>query len=105
MYSQPTDLRVAAGEHTRSETSTVRQIVNVRQIIIHENYQPAQTNNDIALLRLESAVTFNEDVTAVCPPVGSDPTVYYDDECQIMGWGTLRSGTYELIIIVLIIKK
>jgi len=85
-------LQISAGEHTRSAASAVRQIVNVQQIIVHENYQPGPTNNDIALLKLASSVNFNEDVTAVCSPQTTDPSFYYDSECQIKGWGTLRSG-------------
>jgi len=88
----PTGLQVSAGEHTRSEASDVRQIIFVSQVIVHENYQPVGYNNDIALLKLASPAVFNENVTAVCAPPGEDTSVYYDQECQIKGWGTLRSG-------------
>lgn len=61
------------------------QLVNVAEVITHENYsQGSRTNNDIALLRLASDITYSIAVKPVCLPRTEVAT---DMLCVSTGWG------------------
>lgn len=65
------------------------------QIFEHPSYNPQTTNNDIALLKLESPVTFSDYVRPVCLATSSNEWATYPEEqasCHVIGWGTLSSG-------------
>ncbi|XP_071371407.1 transmembrane protease serine 2 [Centroberyx affinis] len=62
----------------------------VRRIIVHEKYDTETNDNDIALLRLNTPLTFSRTVKPVClPNVGVD--LYPGRQAWITGWGTLYS--------------
>ena len=48
-------------------------------------------DNDMVLLKLETALEFNNNVQAACMP-DSDYKPGSDDNCFVSGWGTLNSG-------------
>lgn len=41
----------------------------IAETIIHPNYNSLEKNNDIALLKLDQSITFNENIYPVCLPV------------------------------------
>ena len=48
-------------------------------------------NNDMVLLKLESALDFNTNVNAACLPQSNwNPGA--ENTCFVSGWGTLYSG-------------
>ncbi|XP_047652969.1 transmembrane protease serine 2 isoform X5 [Phacochoerus africanus] len=62
----------------------------VAKVISHPNYDPKTKNNDIALMKLQTPMTFNDKVKPVClpnPGMMLEPT----QSCWISGWG----ATYE----------
>ena len=60
---------------------------------------PSFPQNDIAVLELESELTFGPDVAAICSP---DPNNDYAGEVAIVaGWGDLESGGSKLLLLVL----
>ncbi|KAI9554581.1 hypothetical protein GHT06_019854 [Daphnia sinensis] len=65
---------------------------SVRQITIHSGWDSNTNRNDIAILTLQSPVTYSKDISPIClPPVGlSDQFVSKD--AAIIGWGTTKSG-------------
>uniref|UniRef100_A0A3Q1BUZ3 Peptidase S1 domain-containing protein n=1 Tax=Amphiprion ocellaris TaxID=80972 RepID=A0A3Q1BUZ3_AMPOC len=63
----------------------------VSQIIIHPNYDSSTLNNDIALLRLSSSVTFSTYIAPVCL-AASDSTFHAGVNTWVTGWGTIASG-------------
>ncbi|XP_055940803.1 serine proteinase stubble-like [Argiope bruennichi] len=94
----PDDLRSASfvvmlGTHTAREA--VAEYV-VMYVLRHPNYQQRYYYNDIALLRLERAVDFNEYVMPVCLPSPSLPLVKDEDlegkPVTVMGWGDESYG-------------
>merc|ERR1712029_637464 len=74
------------------------QVVNIAQIIWNTEsgfeYNPQTLDNDFVILKLESALTFDENVQPACLPSSSD---YLDvssaeEQCFTSGWGTLTYG-------------
>ncbi|CAJ1064567.1 transmembrane protease serine 2 [Xyrichtys novacula] len=63
----------------------------VRKIINHEKYDSDTNDNDIALLRLDSPLTFSSSVKPVClPSAGVDLSP--ERQAWVTGWGALRSS-------------
>ncbi|XP_064100784.1 transmembrane protease serine 9-like [Macrobrachium nipponense] len=99
--SSPSDFTVVIGEHdwsTTSETTSTerRQVSN---IIVHSQYDSTTLDNDMALLKLSSPISFPLDnkIAPVCLP---DPNNDYANvDAIVTGWGTTSSGgsqPYEL---------
>ena len=59
---------------------------NVEEIINHPNYDDSTHNNDIAILRLKTPLTFTKDIQPACLP---DPSLFLEDEelGVVSGWG------------------
>lgn len=64
------------------------QDFDIKNIVIHENYDPASKHNDIALVEIDGQIKFNEKAYPAC-------LYYEDDEPQgliITGWGKTSIG-------------
>jgi len=66
---------------------SVRVITNVTSVV-HENYRRPLHDFDIAIIRLPTALTFNDYVQPVCLP--SSP-VAPGTHCVTTGWGKTQS--------------
>ncbi|KAK7080982.1 hypothetical protein SK128_023118 [Halocaridina rubra] len=66
-----------------------------REIIRHPSYNGFTMNNDIALLKLDSAIEFPADnkVAPICLPSAGE--LYTNVEAVVTGWGTLASGGFQ----------
>ncbi|ELW53211.1 Transmembrane protease serine 2 [Tupaia chinensis] len=64
----------------------------IEKVISHSNYDSNNKNNDIALMKLQTPLTFNDKVKPVCLP---NPGLMLEPEqpCWISGWG----ATYEKV--------
>ncbi|XP_051570705.1 trypsin-3-like isoform X2 [Myxocyprinus asiaticus] len=71
------------GSNPNEVSRTVRQVIN------HPNYGSSTQNNDIALLRLSSSVTFTDYIQPVCL-AASDSTFAAGTKSWITGWGKLN---------------
>lgn len=61
------------------------EITNVSSIVIHPNYVLGSSVNDIAILYLENAITYNAHVNPLCLPNSIEtPTL---NKCIVTGWG------------------
>ncbi|KAK7066899.1 hypothetical protein SK128_027104 [Halocaridina rubra] len=92
--TSPSNLNVVVGEHnwaTTSETAAT-QTLSVQQITIHPNYNSNTLNNDLALIKLSSPLTFPDDntIAPVCLPPPGDS--YSNVQATVTGWGTLSQG-------------
>ncbi|XP_054611716.1 uncharacterized protein LOC129169362 isoform X2 [Dunckerocampus dactyliophorus] len=63
----------------------------VDRIILHPNFDSLSFNNDIALLRLSSAVTFTDYIRPVCLAASSSE-FHNGTDSWVTGWGTVQEG-------------
>uniref|UniRef100_A0A671P6R5 Prostasin-like n=1 Tax=Sinocyclocheilus anshuiensis TaxID=1608454 RepID=A0A671P6R5_9TELE len=64
--------------------------VSVSQVILHPEYNNLPNNNDMALLRLSSPVTFTNFIQPVC--LAAEGSIFNSDMMWVTGWGTIYSG-------------
>ncbi|PFX11244.1 Transmembrane protease serine 11G, partial [Stylophora pistillata] len=69
----------------------IGQEIQVEKIITHENYNPNNLQNDIALLKLTESAKIDKGVGRVCLP-DANLSLVPGKKCYITGWGTLQSG-------------
>uniref|UniRef100_A0A671P6T0 Prostasin-like n=1 Tax=Sinocyclocheilus anshuiensis TaxID=1608454 RepID=A0A671P6T0_9TELE len=63
--------------------------VSVSQVILHPEYNNLPNNNDMALLRLSSPVTFTNFIQPVC--LAAEGSIFNSDMMWVTGWGTIYS--------------
>ncbi|XP_073325539.1 chymotrypsin-C-like [Pagrus major] len=85
------EYRVAMGKQNLVQTEESAVFMGPANIIVHEKWNPLFIRNDIALIKLESPVTFSDTIMAACvPPAGA--TLTHDFPCYVTGWGRLYTG-------------
>ncbi|KAI2663682.1 Serine protease 27 [Labeo rohita] len=84
-------LRVYLGRRTQEGSNSNEVVRTVRTIIVHPYYNSNTNNNDIALLRLSSTVTFNNYIRPVC--LAAQSSVFSAGTSSwITGWGDVQAG-------------
>ncbi|XP_046457798.1 trypsin alpha-4-like [Daphnia pulex] len=84
------NFEVRFGMHNqKTYENDAEQTRSVRKIKIHEDYNPKSVENDVAILTLDSAVDYTENVSPICLV----PKCFNGDEKTVtaMGWGHLQS--------------
>ncbi|XP_017666521.1 PREDICTED: transmembrane protease serine 2 isoform X1 [Lepidothrix coronata] len=89
-FSDPHSWRVYAGILNQDEM-LFRRGYRVHLIISHPDYDTDSKDNDVALMKLESPLSFTETVRPVCLP---NPGMMFqpDQQCWISGWGAEYQG-------------
>ncbi|XP_016041306.1 coagulation factor XI isoform X2 [Erinaceus europaeus] len=82
----PKLLRVYSGILNQSEIKEDTPFFGVQKIIIHNQYEMAENGYDIALLKLETTITYTDSQRPICLPSKGDRNVIYTD-CWVTGWG------------------
>ncbi|XP_052454791.1 serine protease 27-like [Carassius gibelio] len=84
-------LLVYLGRRTQQGVNANEISRTVRTIIVHPSYNSNTNDNDIALLRLSSTVTFNNYIRPVC--LAAQNSVFPSGTSSwITGWGDTQSG-------------
>ncbi|KAM6976931.1 chymotrypsin-like elastase family member 2A [Aplochiton taeniatus] len=83
--------RVQLGKHSLKETEESSLTVGAAEIIVHEKWTPILSRNDIALIKLESPVTFTDSIMAACLPKAGF-LLPNNEPCYVTGWGRLYTG-------------
>lgn len=95
---RPGSLQVDIGEHDHTEDDGTERIMRVSKIIMHGNYDKGSGTfpNDIALIKLEAPVEYNNHIKAACMPTrGMEFTG--NGDCWISGWGNTENGTPDVL--------
>jgi len=80
------DITIRLGEYDFEAPSNSRRDFDVERIYMHERYNRKTYENDIALLKLKKATTFNNDIWPICLP---PPNVKLEGKsAYVTGWGT-----------------
>ncbi|XP_077648740.1 coagulation factor XI isoform X5 [Urocitellus parryii] len=82
----PKILRVYSGIVNQSEIKEGSSFFGVQEIIIHDQYEMAESGYDIALLKLETTINYTDSQRPICLPSKGDRNVIYTD-CWVTGWG------------------
>jgi len=80
---------IFAGMVKKSQYSHKGQIIGVESIIVHEDYNPRYYDNDIAILKLNSSLSFNENVRPACLP-SKNILLNGGQQAFTSGWGALK---------------
>ncbi|XP_056241364.1 chymotrypsin-like elastase family member 2A isoform X1 [Seriola aureovittata] len=84
--------RVYLGKHNLKSNNEVGSIaISPAKIIVHENWDSYRIRNDIALIKLETPVTFSDTIMAACLPTSGDIQPN-GAPCYVTGWGRLWTG-------------
>ncbi|XP_075941272.1 trypsin-like [Anarhichas minor] len=82
---------VYLGRDTQQLLNTNEVSRRLSQVIRHPNYNDRTNDNDIALLRLSSPVTFTNYIRPVC--LAADGSSFAGGaSCWVTGWGTINTG-------------
>lgn len=72
-------------------TTLPKQIIRLKTILIHKNYNSITHENDIAVVQLDRDVSFTKNVHSVCLPVATQ-SISPGSTAYVTGWGSPRHG-------------
>ncbi|XKL64493.1 hypothetical protein PGB90_004579 [Kerria lacca] len=82
-------LRINLGDYNIKSKGDVQHVERkVKQVVRHRGFDSHTLYNDIAILTLDSPVTFSKNVRPICLPAGK--TAYSGRMGTVIGWGSLR---------------
>uniref|UniRef100_A0A3Q3EUB5 Zgc:100868 n=1 Tax=Kryptolebias marmoratus TaxID=37003 RepID=A0A3Q3EUB5_KRYMA len=87
----PAGLTVFLGLQSLQGSNPNKVSRTVAQIIVHPDYNSVTSNNDIALLKLSSSVSFTSYISPVCL-AASDSSFYSGVNSWVTGWGNVGEG-------------
>uniref|UniRef100_A0A8C6WP24 Peptidase S1 domain-containing protein n=1 Tax=Neogobius melanostomus TaxID=47308 RepID=A0A8C6WP24_9GOBI len=85
------DNTVYIGRQTQENANANEVRRTIVELINHESYNPSTNDNDIALLKMASTVTFTNYIRPVCL-AASGSTFHAGTDSWITGWGSIGSG-------------
>lgn len=89
------NVKIYLGRHLQTGSNPNEISRTVTRLIIHPSYSTINQNNDIALLKLSSSVTFTDYIRPVC--LAAAGSVFGGGtKSWITGWGKLNSGDTQL---------
>lgn len=99
---KPEELTVRLGEYDFSQVSETRRDFAAETIYMHESYDRRTYKNDIALIKLKTKATFNDDIWPICLPPSN--IVLEGQSAFVTGWGTTSySGQSSDILLEVIL--
>lgn len=87
----PSSYTVYLGRHTQKGPNPNEVSRSVTKIVVHPRFNSKTFDNDIALLKLSSNVTFTDYIRPVCL-AASNSEYSAGRECWVTGWGSLKTG-------------
>ncbi|XP_071768609.2 ST14 transmembrane serine protease matriptase a [Centroberyx gerrardi] len=97
-YSQASTWEAYMGLHIQRQNGKNVVKRNVKQVISHPYYNAYTFDNDIALMELDSPVTYTDYIRPICVP--SPQHVFPSgNSVWITGWGATREGGYAASVL------
>ncbi|MBN3313548.1 TMPS9 protease, partial [Atractosteus spatula] len=84
-------LQVYLGKESQEGSNPHQVSRGVERIILHPNFDYMTLNNDIALLKLSSPVTFTDYIQPICLAANSS-SFHTGTSCWVTGWGNIAEG-------------
>lgn len=91
LSGNPSGITVYLGRQSQQGSNPNEERRTVTQIIVHPGFSFSTLDNDIALMKLSSPVTFNAYISPVCL-AASDSTFYSGVNSWVTGWGNIGSS-------------
>ncbi|XP_072309091.1 ST14 transmembrane serine protease matriptase a [Eucyclogobius newberryi] len=97
-FSQPETWEAYLGLHKQRQIGSMVQKRTLKRIIPHPYYNHYTFDNDIALMELESPVTFSDYIKPICLP---SPQYVFPtgSTVWITGWGATREGGFAASVL------
>ena len=89
--TSPSGWQVSLGRQSLQGSNPNEVSRTVARIILHPSYDSITSDNDIALLRLSSPVTFTDYIRPVCL-AASDSVFNNGTDSWVTGWGAVQEG-------------
>ncbi|XP_029027296.1 ST14 transmembrane serine protease matriptase a [Betta splendens] len=90
-FSQPGTWEAQLGLHTQRNIASTVVKRTLKQIIPHPYYNTFTFDNDMALMELDSPVSFSDYIRPICLPAATH-NFPAGDTVSISGWGATREG-------------
>ena len=87
------NFKVQVGGHNENALEENEKEVGIADYYIHENFDWGTYDNDIALLRLDEDLKFNDDVQPLCL---STNDVSPQTVCLVAGWGESQGACLDI---------
>uniref|UniRef100_A0A3Q1EXS1 ST14 transmembrane serine protease matriptase a n=1 Tax=Acanthochromis polyacanthus TaxID=80966 RepID=A0A3Q1EXS1_9TELE len=97
-YSQPSTWEAYLGLHTQKKLGSHVVKRNVKQVIPHPNYNDFTFDNDIALMELDSPVTYSDYIKPICLPAAQH-SFPPGNTVWVTGWGATREGGFAASVL------
>lgn len=90
-FSQPSTWEAYFGLHEQRKIGSHVVKKNLKQVIPHPNYNAYTFDNDIALMELDSPLTYSDYIRPICLP-SAQHEFMTGSTVWISGWGATREG-------------
>merc|ERR1711976_123262 len=91
LYSQASQLKVRLGNHNKDSKDAGAVDINVEWVAKAPNFWLNPLADDIAIFKLETPVTFNDNIRPICLPENTSDD-FAGDNAITAGWGILGWG-------------
>ena len=90
------DVTVYVGEHnTTKNDKPYEKVLQPDELVVHARYNVDTHENDIALIRFDSPIEFNDGVVPICLPASDIDLT--GREAILVGWGAFEDGQSEVL--------
>ncbi|XP_061564540.1 prostasin [Cololabis saira] len=91
VLNDPRGWKLYFGRNTQAGPNVNEVSRTVTKVIVHSNYNDTLYNNDIALMRLSSPVTYTNYIRPICL-ASSSSQFHNGTSCWATGWGDIRAS-------------
>lgn len=93
-------LTVRLGDHNIKSDTEVKHVERrIKRVVRHRGFDSRTLYNDVAVLTMDSSVSFSHSVRPICLPSTSSKQ-YSGNTGTVIGWGSLRESEFSLLFII-----